>query len=133
MCCARLAGNAGPKNIAKKSPSGHHRTTFSGYIFTTKARIDNRKKIVKRQYLPYMPHNMGNFSPLTAEIDSGIWGHPCKFQRVSCLGRVTVRHSSSGRQPNFAALNRGRHLYSTGQPSRWALAHISSFSIISTT
>jgi len=34
--------------------------------------------------------------------------------------------SSSGRQPNFAALNRGRHLYSAGGPSRWALAHISS-------
>jgi len=34
---------------------------------------------------------------------------------------------SSGRQPNFAALNRGRHLYSAGRPSRWALAHISSF------
>jgi len=26
-----------------------------------------------------------------------------------------------------AALNRGRHLYSAGQPSRWALAHISSY------
>jgi len=25
---------------------------------------------------------------------------------------------------NFAALNRGRHLYSAGQPSRLALAHI---------
>ena len=35
--------------------------------------------------------------------------------------------SSSGRQPNFAAWNRGRHLYSAGRPSRWALAHISSF------
>ena len=34
-------------------------------------------------------------------------GHPCKFQRVSHLGSVTARHSSSGRQPNFAALSRG--------------------------
>jgi len=51
-------------------------------------------------------------------------GHPCKFQRVSLLGSVTARHSSSGRQPNFAALYRGRHLYLAGQPSRWALAHI---------
>jgi len=33
--------------------------------------------------------------------------------------------SSSGRQPNFAVLNRGCHLYSAGRPSRWALAHIS--------
>jgi len=35
--------------------------------------------------------------------------------------------SSSERQPNFAALNRGRHLCSAGPPPRWALAHISSF------
>jgi len=34
---------------------------------------------------------------------------------------------SSGRQPNFAALNRGRQLCSAGRPSRWSLAHISSF------
>jgi len=40
MCCTRLAGNAGPK----KSPSAHHRTTLSGYIFATKAHINNRKK-----------------------------------------------------------------------------------------
>ena len=32
--------------------------------------------------------------------------------------------SSSGRQPNFAALNRGRHLCLAGRPPRWALAHI---------
>ena len=51
-------------------------------------------------------------------------GHPCKFQWVSLLGSVTAWHSSIGRQPNFAALNRVRHLYSAGWPSRWALAHI---------
>ena len=54
-------------------------------------------------------------------------GHRCKFQWVSCLGSVTARHSSSGCQPNFVALNRGRHLYSAGRPSRWELAHISSW------
>jgi len=37
---------------------------------------------------------------------------------------VTARQSSSRRQPNFAALSTGRHLYSAGRPSRWALAHI---------
>jgi len=42
----------------------------------------------------------------------------------SYIGTVTAWHSSSGRQPHFAALNRGRHLYSAGRPSRWALAHI---------
>ena len=40
MRCTRLAANTG----RKKSPSRHHRTTLSGHIFTTKARIDNRKK-----------------------------------------------------------------------------------------
>jgi len=43
---------------------------------------------------------------------------------LSYICSVTARDSSSGRQPNFAALNRGRHLYSAGRPSRWALAHI---------
>jgi len=38
----------------QKSPSGHHPTNLSDYIFATKACIDNRKKLVKQQYLPYM-------------------------------------------------------------------------------
>jgi len=42
-CCTRFAEIQDAK-IAKKYPSGHHRTTMSGYIFATKARIDNRKK-----------------------------------------------------------------------------------------
>jgi len=41
---------------------------------------------------------------IAAEIGSGVWGHPCQFQRVSCLGSVTARHSSSGRQPNFCGV-----------------------------
>jgi len=46
----------------------------------------------------------------TNSLDSfGSLGYPSKFQRVSRLGSVTTRHSSSGRQPNFAALNRGCH------------------------
>ena len=40
------------------------------------------------------------------------------------IGSVTARHSSSGRQPNFVALSRRRHLYLAGWPSRWLLAHI---------
>ena len=60
----------------QKSPSGHHRTTSSGYIFATKARIDNRKKVVKQQYLLHMPYNMVNFGPLVAEILSLVWGTP---------------------------------------------------------
>ena len=41
---------------------------------------------------------------------------------ASCQRYCTA--SSSGRQTNFAALNRGHHLCSAGRPSGWALAHI---------
>jgi len=38
----------------KKSPFWHQSTTLSGYIFGTKACLDNRKKFVKQQYLIHM-------------------------------------------------------------------------------
>jgi len=118
------------QKIAKKSPSAHHRTSLSGYIFATKARIDNWKKnLLSSNTSSTGPDNMVNFGPLAFEIDpvTGSLRHPRKFQRVSRLSSVTARQSSIGRQPDFAALNRERHLYSTGRPSRWALAHISSY------
>jgi len=37
---------------------------------------------------------------------------------------MAALRSRCGHQPNFAALNRRRHLYSAWLPSRWALAHI---------
>ena len=121
MCCTRLAENIG----RKKSPSAHHRTILSGYIFATKARIENRKKnLLISNISSRCSHNMVNFCQLAAEIGPGVSGTPANISTVSRLGSVTARHSSSGRQPNFAALNRRRHLYSAGRPSRWALAHI---------
>jgi len=55
----------------------------------------------------------------------------CKVQNSLCvqvlltyIGSITAWHSSSGRQPNFETLSTGRYLYSAGQPSRWALAHV---------
>jgi len=48
----------------QKSPSAHQRTTLSGYIFGTKARIDNRKKIlVEQQYLLQMSPQYGELRP----------------------------------------------------------------------
>ena len=98
---------------------------FVGLYFAPKARIDNRKKLVKQRYVLHMSPQYGELRRPTNSWDpSGSLRHPCKFQQVSRLGSVTARHSSIGRQPNFAALNRGRHLYSAGRPSRWVLAHI---------
>ena len=104
----------------QSSPCAHHHKTLSGYIFATKARIDNRKKnLLSTNVSSTRPHNMVNFGPLVAEIEAPLqismgfasWQHYCMA-------------SSSGRQPNFVAMNRGRHLCSVGRPSRWALAHI---------
>jgi len=74
-----------------------------------------------------MSPQYGELRPTSGWDRSGSFGHPNKFQRVSRLGSITAGHSSSGRQSNFAALNRGCHLYSAGRPSRWALAHISGY------
>ena len=46
----------------------------------------------------------------------------CKGQNSLCV--LQVLQPSSGREPNFTAFSTGRHLYSAGRPSRWALAHI---------
>jgi len=112
------------QKIAKNSPSVHHLKTLMGYIFANKAHIDNRKKNLNSNISSTCPHNMVNFGPLAAEICWRVWGTPSKFQQVSHLGSVIAWPSSSRHQPNFAALNTGRHLYSAGWPSRWALAHI---------
>jgi len=118
MCCTRLAGNAGPKKIAKNWPSGHHRTICRAIS----SQLRQLSTIGKK---PTCPYNMVNFGPLAPEIVSLVWGTPANFNGFRVL--AALLHGSqvvSGRQPNFAALNRGRHLCSAGRPSRWALAHI---------
>jgi len=102
MCCTRLAGNTG----CKKSPSVHHRTTLSDYIFATKAHIDNWKKLVKQQYLPHMSLQYGELRPTSGWDCFVSLGHPAIFNGFRVL--AALLHSQT------AALNRGRHLYSAG-------------------
>jgi len=121
MCRTRLAANTG----RKKLPFWQHRTTFSGCIFTVKACIDNWKKnLLNTDTSSTCPHNMVNlYSLLTAEICWRVWGTPANFNGFRVLaallhGTLVVGVSQT------AALNRWRHLYSAGRPSRWALTHI---------
>jgi len=72
------------------------------------------------------PHNMLNFGPLAAEIGLPVWGTPANFNGFRVLAAL-LHGNQVQREPNFAALNRGRHLCSAGRPSGWALAHISSY------
>ena len=84
MCCTRLAGNTGRKN----SPSGHHRTTLSGYIFFTKAHSDNRNKFVNSNISPTCPHNMVNFGSLVSEICWRVWGTRANFNGFLVLASL---------------------------------------------
>ena len=106
MCGTRLAANTG----RKKAPFWRHRTTLSGCIFATKARIDNWKKnLFSSNISSTYPHNMANFGLLTAEICWRVWGTPANFNGFRVLaaslhGTLIVGVSQT------AALNRGRHL-----------------------
>jgi len=91
------------QKLTKKSPSGHHSTTLPGHIFANKARIHNRKKIVKQQYILHMSSQYSELRPTAAEIDPVVWGTPANFNgfRVLAallhgtpvLGRLGVSHT----------------------------------------
>jgi len=93
-CAARGSLKIQDAKIKPKSPSARHRTTLSGSIFATKARIDNRKKNLSNSNIsPICPHNMANFGLLTAEIGSLVWGSPANFIGFRVL--TALLHSST--------------------------------------
>jgi len=104
MCCARLAGNTGPK----KSPKSRHLGTIAQLCRAMSSQLRHASTIGKENLLSSdmsstCPHNMANFGLLTAEI-CGEFGAPLKIQPVSRLGSVTARHlhreSKKGCHPN---------------------------------
>jgi len=80
--------------MTQKLASAHHRTTLSGCIFATEARIDNRKKFLKSNMSSICLHNMANFGPLTAEIGSGVWGTQANFNGFRVLPSLLQRRRS---------------------------------------
>jgi len=77
-----------PKKSHQKSPSGHHRTTLSDYIFATKARIDNRKNLLSSNMSSRCPHNTLNFGTPAAEIGLPVWGTPAYFNGFRVLAAL---------------------------------------------
>jgi len=62
---------------------------LSGYIFATKARIDNQKKnLLSSDMSSTCPHNMVNFGLLTAEIDPVVRGTPANFNGFRVLAAL---------------------------------------------
>ena len=72
----------------QKSPTGLHRTTLWGYIFATKAHIDNRKKLLSNNASSTSPQNMANFGPLTSETGWPVWGTPANFNWFRVLAAL---------------------------------------------
>jgi len=103
----------------------HRRTTLSACIFASKACINNRKKknLLNSNISSTCPHNLANFSPLAAEISSVVWGTLANFNGFCVLAALLHSTVVVGISQT-TALNRGRHLYLAGRPSRWALTHI---------
>jgi len=89
MCCMWLAAIQDAK-MMQKTPSGrHHPRTLSGYVFATKACIDNRKKLLSSSNISSTcAHNMVNFGPVAAEIVSGVWGTPGNFNGYRVLAAL---------------------------------------------
>ena len=66
-----------------------HRTTLSGYIFATKAHIDNQKKnLFNSNISPTWPYYMANFGLLAAEICWRVWGTPVNFNGFRVLAAL---------------------------------------------
>jgi len=61
---------------------------LSGYIFATKAHIDNRKKLLSSNVTSTRPHNMVNFGPIAAEIGAVVWGTPANFNGFCVLAAL---------------------------------------------
>ena len=119
MCCTRLTGNTGRKNDAKNC----HLRNIAQLCRALSSQLRHAstigKNLLSSNISPTCPYNMVNFGTLVAEIVSLVWGTLANFNGLHTL--AALLHSQT------AALNRGRHLYSAGRPSRWALAHISSY------
>ena len=82
--------------IVKNLQSGHNCTTLSGYIFATKAHINNRKKnMLSSNISSTCSHNMVNFGPLAAEIGPVVWGTPANFNGFRILAALLQRRRST--------------------------------------
>ena len=111
MCCTRLTGNTGRKNDAKNC----HLRIIPQLCWAISSQLSHistiGKNLLSSNISPTRPYNMVNFGPLAVLL---VWGNGLRVL-------AALLHSQT------AAFNRGHHPYSTGRPSRWALAHISSF------
>jgi len=94
MCCARLAGNAGPT----KSLKIRHLGTIAQIRPAISSQLRHistiGKILVKQQCLPHISSQYGELRPTSGWDLLASLGQPCKYQPVSRLGSVTARHAT---------------------------------------
>ena len=125
MCCTRLAGNTEPKNVAKNRHLRIIAQLCRAISLQLRHVSTTGKNLLSCIISSRCPHNMMNFGLLAAENGPVVWGTPANFNGFRVLAALLHGTPVVG-VSQTAALNRGRHLYSAGRPSRWALAHFSS-------
>jgi len=80
----QLTENTGRKNL----PSAYYCTTLSGYVFATKAYIDNWKKLIKQQYLLQMSTQYGELQSTNGWDRLVSLGHPANFNEFCILASL---------------------------------------------
>jgi len=111
----------------QKSPSGHHRTILSGYIFATEACIDNWKKnLLSSNMSSRCPTIWWTSAHLAAEISSGVWRTATNFNWFCVLAALLHGTPAVGVNQTLRRWTDGATYIRHGEwwPSRWALAHI---------
>jgi len=83
------------QKVDKKSPYGHYHTILSGYVFATKACINNRKKLLNNNTSSICLHNIVDVGPLTAENGWRVWGTPANFNWFRVLASLLHRRRST--------------------------------------
>ena len=108
----------------KKLPSGCHHTNLSGYIFATKALIDNRKNLLSSNISSRRSHNMVNFGSLASEIGPVVWGTPANFSGFCILAALLHGTPVVGVSQTLRRWTEGTtYIWQDGHHV-WALAHI---------
>ena len=126
MCCTWPA----EKTERKNSPSAHHPTILSGYIFATEACIDNRKKnLLNSNISSTCPHNKTNFGSLTVEIGWRLLNTTANLNGFCVLDSLLhQRRSTEVNQLDFRdlinSIQQRAPTMMARRPSRWASAHI---------
>jgi len=125
MRCTRLARNTRRRNDAKNC----YLRTIAQLCRAISSQLRHvltiGKNLLSSNISPTCAYNVVNFGPLAAEIISLVWGTPANFNGFRVLAALLHGTLLLG-VSQTAALNTGRHLYSVGRPSCWALAYISS-------